>query len=122
GVVVSANAGAAGESREGVPTGAFGHAFGRIRTPAIAPPSYLIPGPIGQTLVAARAGGDLGRYLSFDPKQTQPRRGWLARQAPRFWPAYENGRSILFDIYEIQGYSTIQIDRYWRMVRRVATR
>jgi hypothetical protein len=43
----------------------------------------------------------------------------LTHQYPVDWPAYENGRSILFEIDEVQGYLPVQLDRYWRLVRRV---
>src|SRR5438477_391958 len=38
---------------------------------------------------------------------------------PAAWPAYEDARSILFGIDEIQGYLSVQLVRYWRLVRAV---
>jgi hypothetical protein len=93
-------------------------AFDPIHPPAITPHAYLTPDAIGRELVAAR--GTFERYLTLDPTVFAGPKGFLGRQAPSFWPAYEDGRSILFGIDEIQGYSPLQLDRYWRLVRRVA--
>jgi hypothetical protein len=94
------------------------YSFARFRRPNIEPSAYLTPGPIGRTLMEERPTG--GRYLTFVPAYSLSRvRGFLSRQTFRDWPAYENGRSILFGIDEIQGYSPVQLDPYWRLVRRV---
>ena len=53
---------------------------------------------------------------------TKNRRGFLKHQEPEDWPTYENGRSILFGIDEVQGYSPVQLDPYWRLVRKVDTK
>jgi hypothetical protein len=98
----------------------FSRSFFTLRRPVIDPQLYVTPGPVGRTLISAR--GDFGRYLTFDPQVAQSHAsGFLGFQARRYWPAYENGRSILFGIDEIQGYSPVQLDRYWRLVRRLAT-
>ena len=94
----------------------FGHSFEERQRPAIVPGRYLTAGGIGAELISSRA--DHGRYLSFDPQIARDARAFLKFQAPEYWPAYENGRSILFGIEEIQGYLPMQIDRYWRLVRR----
>jgi hypothetical protein len=96
---------------------AFGHAFGQLRRPSIDPTDYLAFGPIGRALVDSRWAH--GRYLTFDPEVAALWRGFLTDQAPGSWPAYENGRSILFGLDEIQGYSPLQLDRYWRLVRTI---
>ena len=84
------------------------------------PAQYLAPGAIGRALIAAR--GDGGRYLSFDERIAKgSSRGFLSHQLPNIWPAYENGRSTLFGIDEIQGYSPIQLVRYWKLVRDTNT-
>ena len=98
----------------------LGTSFTRYHAPFIDPATYLRPGPIGNTLIAAR--DDYGRYLSFNPPVSLLVRGFLTKQSSPFWPAYENGRSILFGIDEVQGYSPVQLDRYWRLVRRVSRR
>ncbi len=97
---------------------ASGLAFGPIRPPAFTPHAYLTPGAIGSALVAAR--GQFERYLTFDETVVAELKGYQGRQDADDWPAYEDGRSILFGIDEIQGYSPLQVDRYWRLVRRVA--
>ncbi|HEV8421420.1 MAG TPA: YfhO family protein, partial [Actinomycetota bacterium] len=97
----------------------FSRSFLRLRRPVIDPQKYVTPGPIGRILISAR--GDFGRYLTFDRRAYSHESGFLGFQDSRYWPAYENGRSILFGINEIQGYSPVQLDRYWRLVRRVAT-
>jgi Bacterial membrane protein YfhO len=103
---------------EEVASSGLGHSFPKFHAPFISPADYLTPGPIGQKLIQAR--GDYGRYLSLSPSiATKSPRGFLFHQDPPHWPAYENGRSILFGINEIQGYSPVQEDRYWRLVRFV---
>jgi hypothetical protein len=91
-------------------------AFAKLHSPNVDPDAYLTPGPIGQALIAGRSM--YGRYLSFDERVAKgSSRGFLSHQAPNLWPAYENARSILFDLDEIQGYSPVQLQRYWRLVR-----
>jgi hypothetical protein len=91
-------------------------AFAPLHQPNVDPGAYLRPGTIGRALIAGR--GSYGRYLSFDERIAKgSSRGFLSHQLPRIWPAYENGRSIMFGLDEIGGYSPIQLDRYWRLVR-----
>jgi hypothetical protein len=99
----------------GMPEETFGHSFGQLHRPDIDPAVYLAPGPIGRALVESRERH--GRYLTFDPEVARRWRGFLTDQSPQSWPGYENGRSILFGLDEIQGYSPLQLDRYWRLVR-----
>jgi hypothetical protein len=99
--------------------GAFGHAFAQLHRPSVDPAAYLAPGAIGRALIRAR--GSHGRYLTFDPDVARSWRGFLTDQDPASWPAYEIGRSILLGLEEIQGYSPLQLDRYWRLVRTVDT-
>jgi hypothetical protein len=99
-----------------LPASGLGHSFSRYHTPWIEPDAYLRPGPIGSYLIAAR--DQYGRYFAFDPSISRSLRGFLTRQAPSIWPAYENGRSVLFGLDDVQGYSPVQVDRYWRLVRR----
>ncbi len=97
-----------------------GPAFGTWHSPWIEPSSYLTPGAIGRTLIAAR--GDGGRYLTFDPDiaDHEPK-GFLYHQSPANWPAYANGRSVLFGLDELQGYSPVQLLRYWTYLRKLNT-
>lgn len=97
--------------------GRFGHSFGQLHPPDIDPATYLEPGPIGRSLLQER--GVHGRYLTFDREIASLWRGFLTEQSSDTWPAYENGRSTLLGIDEIQGYSPLQLDRYWRLVRTI---
>jgi hypothetical protein len=111
---------AAGARLETTPSSGLGRSFPKFHAPFINPVDYLTPGPIGRALIDARSRGDTGRYLTYDPQiSTGEVRGFLFHQDRANWPAYENGRSVLFGIDEIQGYSPVQMDRYWRLVRRV---
>jgi membrane protein YfhO len=121
-VGLAAQAGAlppgASDRLETAPSSGLGHAFPKFHAPFISPSDYQTPGPIGRALIRAHA--DHGRYFSFAPNiAAKDPRGFLFHQDPGRWPAYENGRSILFGIDEIQGYSPVQLDRYWRLVRFV---
>jgi hypothetical protein len=95
----------------------FTHSFPSLKSPRVEPAAYTTPGSIGRTLIADRIS--FQRYLTFDPEVSRRRRAFLTDQGPASWPAYENGRSILFGIDEIQGYLPVQLDRYWRLVRRL---
>ena len=95
----------------------LGHSFPKFGSPFIDAAEYMQPGPIGATLTAAR--NEPGRYFTFDPKVSRQLRGFLDQQGRPHWPAYQSGRSLLFGIEEIQGYSPVQVERYWRLVRRV---
>jgi hypothetical protein len=98
----------------------LGRAFPTWHSPGIAATAYLAPGPIGRTLVRFRADG--GRYLSFAPElAASDPRGFLFHQSPQSWGAYANGRSVLFGLSEIQGYSPVQLIRYWRYLRSLDT-
>jgi hypothetical protein len=99
------------------PVEPFGHSFPKLLAPSVDRAAYTRPGRIGQTLIDRI--GEHGRYLTFDPQISQEWRGFLTYQSPASWPAYENGRSILFGLQEVQGYSPIQPDRFWRLVRRL---
>ncbi|MFN2589617.1 MAG: YfhO family protein [Actinomycetota bacterium] len=97
----------------------LGPAFPKLHRPTITPAAYLDRGPIA---LAIRTLGPQGRYVSFDPAiaaDPDNPRGFLLFQRPRDWPAYENGRSILFGLDEVQGYSPVQLEPYWSLVRRV---
>jgi hypothetical protein len=99
----------------GEPQEAFGHSFAQLHPPNVDPAAYLAPGSIGRVLIRER--DTQGRYLTFDREVAGRWRGFLTDQSPATWPAYENGRSILLGLDEVQGYSPLQLDRYWRLVR-----
>jgi hypothetical protein len=95
----------------------LGRAFAPLHAPTIEPAAYVTPGPIGR---AIRTRDPLSRYLTYDPGVgiSNPR-GFLLFQGRADWAAYENGRSVLFGLNEIQGYSPVQLLPYWSLVRRV---
>jgi hypothetical protein len=106
---------------EQIPDQGLGRSFPKFHAPYVDPSAYLHPGAIGSALIEARDRGDPARYLSLPHGQARwDLRGVLPRQLEGTWPAYQNGRSVLFDLDEIQGYSPVQVDRYWQLVRRVA--
>jgi hypothetical protein len=110
-----------GGSAKATPASVLGSAFGTFREPGIDPAAYLTPGPIGRALIDAH-DETYGRYLAFDPRYAGGR-GWLTHQNRAAWPAYENGRSTLFGIDEVQGPdSPVQVDRYWQLVRALGPR
>ncbi len=92
-----------------------GPSFGHYHTAWIPPAAYDTPGRIGRILI--RAHGDGGRYLTFDRKIALTNKGFLFHQAPPNWPAYASGRSVLFGLSEVQGYSPVQLMRYWTYLR-----
>ena len=120
-LTVTGLAGQHTSAAETVPVGnGLGRAFPTWHSPRIRPADYLTPGPIGRRLIAARADG--GRYLSYDPQlATSDPRGFLLHQKADTWPAYANGRATLFGLADIQGYSPVQLMRYWSYLRTVNT-
>jgi hypothetical protein len=112
--------GAAEVGQGGTVASGPGPAFGTWHSPWIDPASYMTPGAIGRTLI--RSAGDGGRYLTFDPgiADHEPK-GFLYHQAPANWPAYANGRSVLFGLNELQGYSPVQLLRFWTYLRKLNT-
>jgi hypothetical protein len=108
----------AGSSSRQVAESKFGHSFPQLGRPTIRVGDFSTPGPIGRALIAER--GDFGRYLPFEPGRSSQQT--ISAQPPGLIgspAAYEDGQSIFFGIDEIQGYSPVQIDRYWRLVRTV---
>ena len=94
--------------------------FPDYHAPWVTEGAYLRAGPIGRALQAE--AGSNARYLSYWPRVARTRpRGFLFEQQPATWPALANGRSVLFGLDEVQGYSPVQLDRYWRLVRRIDT-
>ena len=90
-------------------------------TPAYAPnvdaTAYLHPGPIVQALRTWD-----GRYLGLYPAGLD-HRGYLTydAQAPNTWGLLVNQRGMLFGLSDVQGYSSLQMQRYWSFVRAVTT-
>jgi hypothetical protein len=112
--------GAAEVSQNSGNSSGAGPAFGDYHAPWIPPSSYTTAGAIGRILIRARDDG--GRYLTFDPRIARVSKGFLFNQAPRFWPGYASGRSVLFGLSEVQGYSPVQLMRYWTFLRALDRR
>ncbi len=86
-----------------------------LRTPTVDAAAYLRPGPIEQDLMSR----DSGRFLSLAPGLIT-HRGYLLDQLPNTWSLLINQRGMLFDLEDVQGYNSIQLQRYWRFVRAVS--
>ena len=84
------------------------------RAPNIDAAAYLRPGRITTALRQPRTG----RFLGFDP-QAANHRGYLTfgDQGPGTWGLLVNQRAILFELEDVQGYSSVQLRRYWSFVR-----
>jgi hypothetical protein len=96
----------------------FDHSFPKLHRPDLPARAFVVPGPIGRTLLADRSSFD--RYVTFDPQRASSQVTSARPPTLRIDPAaYEDGQSILLGLDEIQGYSPVQLDRYWRLVRRV---
>jgi hypothetical protein len=96
----------------------FDRSFPKLHRPDLPAGSFLDPGPIGRALLADRSSS--GRYVTFDPQRATQQVTAARPPSLRIVPSrYEDGQSILLGLDEIQGYSPVQLDRYWRLVRRV---
>jgi hypothetical protein len=75
--------------------------------------AYLQAGPIVRALQSTD-----GRYLGFDPRSID-HRGYLVfgLQSPDTWGLLVNQRAMLFELQDVQGYSSVQLPRYWSFVR-----
>ena len=86
------------------------------RAPNVDAAAYLRPGPIATVLRLPGAG----RFLGFNPRAAT-HRGYLTfrGQGPDTWGLLANQRAILFELEDVQGYSSVQLRRYWSFVRAV---
>lgn len=85
---------------------------GPLRWPEVSVKAYMTPGAIAQKLQRQS-----DRYYTWAPPAAYFKKGYLFTQEERYWPALENGRSMLFGIPDTMGYSPIQLSRYWSYVR-----
>lgn len=88
---------------------------GPLLAPTVSTAAYLRPGPIVQTMREE----DSGRYLSLDTDLVT-NRGYLLHQKPDDWGLLANQRGMLFELEDVQGYSSVQLRRYWHFVRAVS--
>jgi hypothetical protein len=57
-----------------------------------------------------------GRYLTLDPRGWNPI-GYQTRQTPDDWPLLAMQQGMVFGLDAAQGYDSIQLPRFWEMVR-----
>jgi membrane protein YfhO len=86
--------------------------FGAIGAPQLDAAAYFRQTPFSGTI---GAGG--GRYMAYFPQLFRKGVGYLPLQAPQYWPALMNGRSVLLKIPDAQGYNSIQMLRFWSFIR-----
>jgi hypothetical protein len=86
---------------------------GALRWPRVDLHKYLDAGPIA-TAISER---DDGRYLAWVQPDANFNKGYLFTQGEADWPALLLGRAILFELYDVLGYSPIQVARYWSFIR-----
>ena len=85
---------------------------GPLRWPEVSVKGYMTPGTIAQKLQQQP-----DRYYTWAPPAAYFQKGYLFTQDERYWPALENGRSMLFGVHDTMGYSPIQPSRYWSYIR-----
>ena len=85
--------------------------FYAYQRPAIDAGAYMAPDPITRALA-----GRPDRFLTYDPKLAKAT-GYLKWQRPVYWGLESNGRSMLFHLYDVQGYNSVEPLRYWRLIR-----
>jgi hypothetical protein len=86
-----------------------------LRAPTVDAAAYLRAGPIERAIMSP----DSGRFLSLAPGLIT-HRGYLTHQAPNTWGLLINQRGMLFGLEDVQGYNSIQLQRYWRFIRAVS--
>jgi hypothetical protein len=91
--------------------------YGRqLFAPTVDSSAYLRP----DRIVNAIRREDDSRILSLAPKLVN-HRGYLTHQQPDEWPLEANQRAMLFDLEDVQGYSSFQLRRYWFFVRSMTS-
>ncbi len=86
-----------------------------LRWPNVPLDRYLDPPPIARYML--RQGAIDGRYLAWVQPAVVFNKGYLFTQGPSDWPALLLGRAVLFRVYDVLGYSPIQLPRYWSYIR-----
>jgi Bacterial membrane protein YfhO len=87
-------------------------AWGPLRWPTSDASEYLARGPFVEAI-----DGQDGRYLTWYPPAAFFGKGYLFTQRHRDWPSLANSRGMLHSIPDAQGYSPVQLSRYWSYVR-----
>jgi hypothetical protein len=99
------------------PPGATTQPFGPVRWPRLPASAYLADTPIVEALRDRP-----GRFLTWYPPFSQDPKGFLFAQRRRDWPALANSQAMALGLADAQGYSPIQVPRYWTYVRAVNRR
>lgn len=86
--------------------------WGPLRWPRADASDYLAPNAFVEVI-----RGQNGRYLTWYPPAAFFRKGYLFTQRPRDWPALVNSRGMIHGIPDAQGYSPVQLSRYWSYIR-----
>jgi len=86
-------------------------------SPNVDATAYLSP----NSLVASLQQPGFGRYMRLDPVHVS-NSGYLYSQAPAKWGSLANQRAMLFHLEDVQGYTSVQLLRYWSFVRAVTSR
>jgi len=86
-----------------------------LHAPTVSAAAYLHPGPIEDTIRSQ----DSGRFLSLAVGLVT-HRGYLTHQGPDTWTLLVNQRGMALGLEDVQGYNSIQLQRYWRFVRAVS--
>jgi hypothetical protein len=94
------------------PPGTTTQAFGPVRWPELPASAYLAETPIVRALRDTR-----GRFLTWYPPFSEDPKGYLFAQRRRDWPALANSQATALGLADAQGYSPIQVPRYWTYVR-----
>jgi Bacterial membrane protein YfhO len=71
-------------------------------------------------LVTALRQPGFGRYMGLDPPLVT-KQGYLGYQGPETWGLLANQRAVLFHVEDVQGYTSVQLLRYWSFVRAVTS-
>ena len=87
---------------------------GPLRWPDVDLDTYLERGEIVRGIAADP--GD-ARYLAWVQPDASFTKGYLFTREEPDWPALLTGRSVLFEVHDVLGYSPIQLPRYWAYIR-----
>ena len=87
---------------------------GPLRWPDVDLHRYLEPGEIVREIEADPGGA---RYLAWVTPDAVFTKGYLFTREEPDWPALLIGRSVLFEVHDVLGYSPIQLPRYWAYIR-----
>jgi hypothetical protein len=91
--------------------------FENLLEPDVDPSMYLQDGPIARAMDGGR-----GRYLTLQPGEPAPSKGYVGRWDDDHAGLLDNQRAMLFGLEDAQGYNPVQPVRYWSFSRRLNPR